>query len=90
MAKLTLRSIDVVESNFNRLVDLSRSDLLRDLPCPKANLRDLSTVVELDTVERHISGRITTVKSWFLKKKTCVYTCLLVVYDVLLPPLDFG
>jgi hypothetical protein len=43
----------VIETHFDRLIYLSLANILGDLPRSKPDLRDMTTVVELDTVKRH-------------------------------------
>lgn len=53
MAGPTLRGINVIKSDLDRLVYLSNTDILGDLPGSEPDLGDLAAVVELDAVEGH-------------------------------------
>lgn len=66
----TLRSIDMVETDVNGLIDLAGTDILGDLPGAKADLRDLAAVVELDLVKGH-RGRVTDVVDEMIQSKKC-------------------
>jgi hypothetical protein len=43
----------MIKPKFNSGIDLTLAYFFRDLPSPESNLRDLSTVIQGDTWERH-------------------------------------
>jgi hypothetical protein len=50
----TLCRVEVIKSDVDRLLDLVRADVLRDLPGTESDLRDLPPVVQLDRLEWHL------------------------------------